>query len=73
MNDLVVQGLVTAVVTGALQGWYRVVDARKQAEAAATTQRLGANLGPRVEQLGERMARIEGKVGLPPLDPPTPR
>jgi hypothetical protein len=62
MNDLVVQGLVAAVVTGVIQGYYRAVDQRKN-----DAQKLGSNLGPRVEKLGLQVARIEGTLKLPPI------
>jgi hypothetical protein len=34
------------------------------AAAAASTLRLGTNLGPRVQDLAERLAHVEGKLGV---------
>ncbi len=42
------------------------------AAASASTLRLGSNLGPRVEAYGERLARIEGALGLPAPKAPEP-
>lgn len=72
MSDLVVQGLVAAVVAGAMQGYYRAVDQRRNAAAESSTQRLGSNLGPRVEKLGLQVARIEGTLKLPPMGDDAP-
>lgn len=43
------------------------VRAREAAAAAiASTQRLGTNLGPRVQNMAERLAYLEGKAGIEP-------
>lgn len=68
MNDLVIQGIVTAVVVGAVEGWRRASLTRAVAtastDAEARTRGLGSNLGPRVESLSDRVSRIEGKLGM---------
>jgi hypothetical protein len=45
------------------------VEARAREAAAAATARaqsLGSNLGPRVQDMAERLARLEGALGVEP-------
>lgn len=88
MNDLLLQGAVTAIVVGAVEGWRRASLTRGLADASseseARTRGLGGNLGPRVERVEKELAELRGAVsvlisGKPPAptsepdDPPTPR
>jgi hypothetical protein len=66
MDVVAVQALTTAVVFGALEGWRRYSAAK---DADARSNRLGANLGPRVEKLQGEMAEVRAKLGLPPAPP----
>lgn len=47
----VITAVAAAVVVGVVEGWRR-------------TQQLGKNLGPRVGGLAERVAFIEGRLGI---------
>lgn len=69
MSDVLVTGLVSAVVVGLAEGWRRagLTGALKgvAADAETRTRSLGSNLGPRVEDLGERIAYVEGWLHIP--------
>ena len=61
MDAAAVTELVGALVTGVVVGWHRAT-----ASSETRVQRLGENLGPRVEELAKDVAYIKGKLGIAP-------
>lgn len=64
MTDGFIQFFAGAATLGMLNGFDRWRASRTEARARAPVERLGANLGPRVQDLGERVAYIEGQLGI---------